>query len=178
MAASAVRKQLTLLLLHAGDSVLLGMKKRGFGATKFNGFGGKVEPGETLVAGAVREMVEESGVTPLDPALCGHILFKFEGQAEELEVHVFRATRSSGEPVETDEMRPQWFKVADIPYDRMWLDDRHWLPLLLAGKSFDAEFLFRGQEEILSMDITEVTTMPVDASAVLVAEAQTAISIV
>lgn len=28
--------------------VLLGMKKRGFGAGKWNGFGGKVQPGETI----------------------------------------------------------------------------------------------------------------------------------
>lgn len=34
--------------------VLLGMKKRGFGAGKWNGFGGKVQPGETIEEAARR----------------------------------------------------------------------------------------------------------------------------
>eukprot|EP00729_Bicosta_minor_P028396 gene28396-12164_t len=57
-------KRLTLILLRELETsrILLGMKKRGFGAGKWNGFGGKVEVGETIVEGAVREMQEESGL--------------------------------------------------------------------------------------------------------------------
>lgn len=62
-------KRLTLVLLRATidakDQILLGMKKRGFGMGKWNGFGGKVEPGETIEEGALREMAEESGVCVL-----------------------------------------------------------------------------------------------------------------
>ena len=36
------RKLLTLVFLREGRRVLLGMKKRGFGVGKWNGFGGKV----------------------------------------------------------------------------------------------------------------------------------------
>ena len=43
--------------------LLLGRKKRGFGEGKWNGFGGKLEPGETVEEAAVRELQEESGVT-------------------------------------------------------------------------------------------------------------------
>ena len=35
-------------------AVLLGMKKRGFGAGKYNGFGGKIEENESNYDGAVR----------------------------------------------------------------------------------------------------------------------------
>jgi 8-oxo-dGTP pyrophosphatase MutT (NUDIX family) len=42
------------------------MKKRGFGNGKYNGFGGKVENGETIQQAAIRETIEESGLTPLD----------------------------------------------------------------------------------------------------------------
>jgi hypothetical protein len=28
------------------------------------------------------------------------------------------------------------------PYDRMWGDDRHWMPLLLAGRRFEARALW------------------------------------
>jgi 8-oxo-dGTP pyrophosphatase MutT (NUDIX family) len=62
-AAAAGPKRLTLLLLRSNGRILLGRKKRGFGAGKANGFGGKVEVGETIKEAAVREMHEESGVT-------------------------------------------------------------------------------------------------------------------
>ncbi len=52
------RRLYTLVFLLDGDRdrdrVLLGMKKRGFGAGKWNGFGGKVDPGETIVEAAAR----------------------------------------------------------------------------------------------------------------------------
>lgn len=56
-------KPLTLLLLKdvAENKVLLGYKKRGFGEGKWNGFGGKLEPGETVAEAALREMKEVSG---------------------------------------------------------------------------------------------------------------------
>lgn len=47
-------KLLTLVLVVRPGRVLLGMKKRGFGAGKWNGFGGKVQPGETIEDGARR----------------------------------------------------------------------------------------------------------------------------
>lgn len=40
--------------------VLLGRKKRGFGVSKWNGFGGKIEAGETFLQCAVRELREET----------------------------------------------------------------------------------------------------------------------
>ena len=47
-------KLLTLVLVCNADKVLLGMKKRGFGEGRWNGFGGKVETGETIPEAAVR----------------------------------------------------------------------------------------------------------------------------
>ena len=42
--------------------VLLGRKKRGMGLGKWNGFGGKIEAGETMRQCAVRELREECGL--------------------------------------------------------------------------------------------------------------------
>ena len=61
--SSLTRKVLTLVLLREESRVLLGLKKRGFGAGKWNGFGGKLEPGETVVEAAAREVKEECGLT-------------------------------------------------------------------------------------------------------------------
>ena len=43
-------------------------------------------------------------------------------------------------------MRPEWTDESAIPYDQMWTDDKFWLPSLLQGKFFKAEFHFADDE--------------------------------
>ena len=137
------KKLLTLCVINQGDMVLLGMKKRGFGAGRWNGFGGKLEAGETIEEAALREVKEVVGLDILDFAEIGNINFEFEiGEDKLLEVHIFRATEFDGEPVETEEMKPEWFSVNEIPYDQMWSDDKYWIPYLLENKKFEGRFLF------------------------------------
>ncbi|HZJ40645.1 MAG TPA: 8-oxo-dGTP diphosphatase [Candidatus Saccharimonadales bacterium] len=135
-------KQLTLVIICQANQVLLGMKKRGFGAGRWNGFGGKVELGETIVEAAARELLEEANIVANNLEDSGILNFKFADATPDLQVHVFRVTEFSGEPLETEEMRPQWFKFEDIPYERMWADDIFWLPLLIKGEKFKGEFVF------------------------------------
>lgn len=131
----------TLMFVHHDDQVLLIRKKRGLGAGKINGPGGRLEPGETIEQCAIRETQEELGVTAIDPQLKGRHKFQFaDGYA--LEVYVYYATRSSGKAIETDEAIPLWTPVEAIPYDEMWEDDRIWLPLMLRGRCFDGRYLF------------------------------------
>jgi len=49
---------------------------------------------------------------------------------------VFRSAAFTGPPQETAEAEPEWFRPEELPYDEMWEDDRHWLPLLLEGRTF------------------------------------------
>jgi 8-oxo-dGTP diphosphatase len=131
-----------LFVVRAGQ-ILLIRKKRGLGAGKINGPGGRLEPGETPEAAAIRETEEELGVTPAAPRRRGHLRFQFvDGYA--LECHVLSADDCAGEARETDEAVPLWTSVHDIPYDEMWADDRLWLPLLLAGRPFRGRFVFDG----------------------------------
>jgi len=51
---SASRKILTLAMVRKANAILLGLKKKGFGEGKWNGFGGKVEKDETVSEGAIR----------------------------------------------------------------------------------------------------------------------------
>ncbi len=127
--------QATLCFIVQNGRVLLIHKKRGIGAGKINGPGGKVDPGETPLAAAVREVREEIGVTPLDPQLIGDLRFRF---VDGLNLHClcYLAFEFTGELIETEEALPEWFPIDALPYDRMWEDDRHWMPWLLAGRRF------------------------------------------
>lgn len=155
-----MRKVLTLSLVHQHPRVLLGMKKRGFGMGRWNGFGGKLDKGETVEQAAVRELREEAGITAEKMTKVGLLEFRFRGEQEVLEVHVFRVERFSGEPKETEEMRPQWFPVEEIPFESMWPDDRYWMPLFLEGKTFEGSCLFDGPDTIVEFSLTETDRIP------------------
>ncbi|XP_052787622.1 oxidized purine nucleoside triphosphate hydrolase-like [Mya arenaria] len=155
-----VNKVLTLVMIREARRVLLGMKKRGFGQGRWNGFGGKVEQGETILQGALRELHEESGLTARHLTEIGRLVFRFEGDPQLLEVHVFTGSTYSGEPVETDEMRPCWFPVDKIPFDKMWPDDKLWFPIFLEGKLFSGEFTFEGHDKILDYTLSQVKKLP------------------
>ena len=137
--------QATLCYLIKEGRVLLIHKKRGIGAGKINGPGGKVEAGETPLQAVVRETHEETGVTPLDPDLRGFLRFRFKG-GHVSRCFVYRASEFAGQLRETDEALPEWFTVGALPYERMWSDDQHWLPWLLGGLCFEGEVDIDGEE--------------------------------
>ncbi|MEK6871420.1 MAG: hypothetical protein AABX16_00785 [Nanoarchaeota archaeon] len=45
-------------------------------------------------------------------------------------------------------MKPQWFKFNEIPYEKMWPDDTHWMPHILAGEKLKAYFTFGDNDKI------------------------------
>ena len=137
------RELATLVFLVEGKSILLIRKKRGLGAGKINGPGGKLDPGETLEQCAVRECEEEVGITPRALEYCGQNLFQFvDGYS--IHVWTYRADAYDGSPVETAEAIPIWFDLDAIPLDEMWDDDRHWLPLVLEGQRFVGRYVVDG----------------------------------
>lgn len=148
---------MTLCLIVKDGRILLGMKKRGFGVGRWNGFGGKLHDGESIEDATLRETFEECGVTVQTMEKVGIHEFEFEKERGEiLEVHVFRADTFSGEPTETEEMRPQWFTIDAIPYDEMWPDDIHWMPVFLARRKFRTKFLFGENDTVLENHVEEV----------------------
>ena len=139
----------TLMLLKKDGKLLLGLKKRGFGLGKINGIGGKVEEGESVEAAAVRETFEEIGVNVSEMEHMADIVFDnlyYKGTPESHMMHIFIGTKWSGKLIETDEIKPQWFNISDLPYDRMWIDDTHWLPEVLRGNKVEAWFHFNEKD--------------------------------
>jgi len=141
----------TLLFIVRDNKILLIHKKRGFGAGKINGPGGKVDPGETPLQSAQRETFEELGIKPIGAAERGELHFQFR-DGFSLFCTVFLAHDFEGEPQETDEAIPFWMPLDAIPYDQMWADDRHWLPLLISGERLIGYFEFDG-EQLLSQKL-------------------------
>ena len=135
--------QAVLCFLQRDSHVLLIHKKRGLGQGKINGPGGRIEPGESAAAAAVRETREEVGLTPIDPRQRGELCFQFR-DGYGIHVRVFFAADWLGHMIETEEALPFWCRTAAIPYDRMWADDRLWLPLALRGLYVRGRFTFDG----------------------------------
>ena len=146
----------TLCIIHQHPKILLGMKKRGFGAGRWNGFGGKVMNGENIEDSLRREVKEETGVELDYIKKVGFLEFEFKGNPEIIEVHVFKSSNFLGEPTESEEMKPKWFHVDEIPFKEMWPDDLHWMPLFLKGDKFKGRFLFGESDVILEKELTEV----------------------
>lgn len=146
-------KDATLIFVTRNSSpreILLGHKKTGFGEGKLNGFGGKIEEGETPRAAAVRELCEEASihVAEKDAIPVAHLTFVFDAQPDwNLVVHAFLAREWSGTPTESREMKPEWFNVDAIPFDKMWQDDVLWLPRVLKGEKLKAQFTFGDDNE-------------------------------
>lgn len=141
----------TLMFVVGDEQLLLIRKKRGIGRGKVNGPGGKIDPGETPVDAAVRETQEELHVTPLNPAKVGELFFAMT-HIPDIHCHVFRATEWEGTATETAEAVPLWTSFDELPFDEMWEDDRHWLPLMIEGTHFLARFVFE-HERIVHKEI-------------------------
>lgn len=137
-----MRQITTLAIIENGDSVLLAMKKRGFGEGWWNGYGGKVQDNETVEEAMVRELQEESGLLATSFRERAIIEFFSKGSDSVVEMHVFEVTNHKGELIETEEMAPKWFLKQQIPFDEMWPSDREWLPLFFKGHDFDGRVVF------------------------------------
>lgn len=145
-------RQATLCFLIKDDEILLAMKKRGFGEGRWNGVGGKPDLGESIEGAAVRETKEEIGVVPLNIQKKAILNFYFPHEPLEKnwnqQVVVYFATKWEGEPSETEEMKPGWFSKGQLPFEKMWDDDKLWLPKVLAGEYIEADFAFDKDQKI------------------------------
>jgi 8-oxo-dGTP pyrophosphatase MutT (NUDIX family) len=141
------------------------MKKRSFGVGRWNGVGGKLNPGESIEDAVIRETFEEIGVKVssannyADLNKMAELEFLFADPQKtnwNQLVHVYFCEKWEGEPTESEEMKPEWFKIADIPFKDMWPDDPFWLPKVIAGNFVKASFTFGDGDVILKQKIESI----------------------
>ncbi|HEY9584426.1 MAG TPA: 8-oxo-dGTP diphosphatase [Candidatus Paceibacterota bacterium] len=154
------KKLTTLIIIHDHPRLLLGMKKRGLGVGRWNGFGGKVHEGETIEEAAHRELMEEAGIKVQNLEKIGVNQFSWRNKPEEiLEVHVFKSTSFHGEPIETEEMAPKWFYADEIPFGEMWSDDVYWFPYFMRGIKFHGRYTFDEKDKVVDYSLQEVDSV-------------------
>ncbi len=121
---------------------------------RWNGFGGKLREGESIQEAVSRELQEESGLQAVSLEEMGILLFEQQDIGALHEMHIFLCKDFQGSPIETEEMRPQWFSIDEIPYEDMWLDDRYWLPLFLQGEKFFGKFVFKDTDTLIDYSLS------------------------
>jgi 8-oxo-dGTP diphosphatase len=112
-------------------------------AGKWNGLGGKLEPGETPEECVIREVLEESGLSIQNPKYCGLLIFPaFKGN--DWYVFVFTATEFSGGLIESPEGNLDWIPDEKIVDLNLWESDPIFMPWIREGKFFSAKFTYEG----------------------------------
>lgn len=135
-------------ILNDQGEVLLQKKARGFGQGNWNAPGGKLKKGESPEDSARREVLEETGIVIKELEQRGEIEFIFLDESINNYVYVFVAKEWAGEPKDGGEGELKWFKIEELPLDKMWDDDRYWLPQLLSGKRIHMRFYFDENNKI------------------------------
>lgn len=147
--------QTTLLFIIKDNKILLAEKKRGFGVGKVNGIGGKLESGETIEEALVRETKEEIGVEPISYDKMGEIFCDefINGQHKYETMHVFIARDYEGKICESEEMRPTWYDLRSVPYEKMFSGDKLWIEKILNNEKIKAQLKFDENFNLISHDI-------------------------
>ncbi|PIE64548.1 MAG: 7,8-dihydro-8-oxoguanine triphosphatase [Desulfobacterales bacterium] len=99
---------------------------------KYNGLGGKMEPGEDILQCICREIKEEAGIACDEVRLRGTINWTgFGPNGEDWFGFIYRIEKFSGIPYERNEEGDLlWFPVKDILSLPMWEGDRYFLPMV------------------------------------------------
>lgn len=140
--------------LIRGGKLLLKMANRGISKGYWNFPGGRMEGGETPEACVAREVMEETGLRVKDLTAHGVLRFSFYGESRPSNVvYVFSTEHFSGRIKSTKEGRLRWFDIDNMPFDKMWDDDRYWFPMMLKKGRFDASFRFDRNRRVSSYSV-------------------------
>ena len=110
---------------------------------KWNGLGGKFEPGETPEQCAIREIFEESGLVVKKLQLKGFLTFPGFSNEEDWYAFVFVAREFSGELVDSPEGPLEWIDDSHLLELNLWEGDLVFLPWLDQPGIFSGKFVYK-----------------------------------
>ena len=128
--------------------VLRNKKENDVHQGKWNGLGGKFEPGETPEECARREIREEAGLEVTTLELKGILTFPGFAHGEDWYAFVFLAHGATGELIDSAEGELRWIDNEQVLALNLWEGDRHFLPLLDQPGFFSGKFVYQNGQLI------------------------------
>jgi 8-oxo-dGTP diphosphatase len=153
-----VRKDAQTLMMHRVK------KANDMHQGKWNGLGGKLEPGETPEECAIREIYEESGLTVVNPTLKGILTFPAFDDFEDWYCFVFLATQFQGELIDSPEGILRWIPNHELTRLNLWDGDRIFLAWLDRPGLFSAKFRY-AQGRFINHEVVFYPENPKSANA-------------
>ena len=110
---------------------------------KWNGLGGKLEPGESPEECAIREILEESGLRATRLHLKGVLTFPLFAHNEDWYAFVFVVDGFEGELIDSPEGNLEWIDDDRLLGLNLWEGDRLFLPLLDQRGLFSGKIVYQ-----------------------------------
>jgi 8-oxo-dGTP diphosphatase len=129
---------------HKGKTLMLHRikKKNDMHQGKWNGLGGKLEPGETPEECVIREVREESGLIIKSPVMKGFLTFPGFDGFDDWYVFVYVVDNFEGEMIDSNEGVLKWIPDGDLEKLEVWEGDRMFMKWILQPHFFSAKFLY------------------------------------
>ena len=127
-----------------------GKRENDYHEGKWNGLGGKFEPGESPEDCVIREVKEESGLSIRSPKLAGFLSWPLFDGENDWYGFAFTASDFEGELLEdSSEGELRWIETGKLLDLNLWEGDYTFLPWVLEGKFFSAKFIYE-QKKLIS----------------------------
>lgn len=139
-------KLATLCYIHHDGHTLMihrNKKEKDMHKGKWNGLGGKLNPGETPEECVIREVQEEAGLIIHNPSLKGLLTFPAFSEDEDWYAFVYTADKFEGELVNSPEGDLAWIADEKLMDLNLWEGDRIFLPWLNQAGYFSGKFVYQ-----------------------------------
>ena len=138
------RMEAVLCIIRQDEFLLFGEQKRDFCKGLYTGFAGIHPRKEPYKRTINRILKSEVGLRAIEVEQLGTIFFHGWKQKEpvDLIVHIFCCTKFTGIPQETDKMRPKWFSIYNVPYEKMYPHSKSWIPYLIEHERFQGRVYY------------------------------------